>query len=160
MADLHHRVAQPFQNNYHSDTPLAAVYIKEKKHIIHGDDITAVIRAIVRAASTEVGFTNTNVSAQSLITGGAMVLLLAQVDTDTIHLVSQWKINTMICYLHMTAKSVTQGMSVHMVQHGTYALIPPAHMNLYHSAAPLRPSGHSPKGFQGAWYRISVVLAI
>ena len=59
-----------------------------------------------------------------------MVLLLARVDTDIIRLVGRWRSDTMHRYLHTTAKSIAQGLSVRMVQYGTYALIPPAHGDL------------------------------
>ena len=59
--------------------------------------------------------------------GGAMALLTAHVDTDTIRLVGRWRSNVMLRYLHTTAQTFTAGLASRMVQHRDYALIPPAH---------------------------------
>ena len=59
--------------------------------------------------------------------GGAMALLMAHVDTDTIRLVGKWRSDAMLCYLHMTAQTFTEGLVARIVQHGDYALIPPTH---------------------------------
>ena len=56
-----------------------------------------------------------------------MALLMARVDPDTIRLVVRWLSNTILCYLHTTAKSFTEGLLVKMFEHGAYALIPPTH---------------------------------
>ena len=58
---------------------------------------------------------------------GAMALLMARVDTDTIHLVGRWRSDIMLRYFHTTAQTFTEGLTASMVQHGDYALIPPAH---------------------------------
>ena len=52
---------------------------------------------------------------------------MAWVDPDTIRLVGRWRSDTMIRYLHMTAKSFTEGLSAKMFEHDAYVLIPPAH---------------------------------
>ena len=56
-----------------------------------------------------------------------MELLIAQVEPDTIRLVGRWRINTLLRYLHTTAKSFTEGLAAKMFEHSTYTLIPPAH---------------------------------
>ena len=56
-----------------------------------------------------------------------MDLLMARVDPDTILLVGRWQSDTMLHYLHTTAKSFTKVLSSKMFEHGAYALIPPAH---------------------------------
>ena len=75
----------------------------------------------------QVGFTPEDVSAQSMRAGGAMALLMAPVDTDTIRLVGRWHSDVILRYLHTTVKTFTEGLALRMVQHGDYALIPPAH---------------------------------
>ena len=57
----------------------------------------------------------------------AMDLLMARVDTDMIRLVGRWRSDVMMRYLHTAAHTFTEGLSSLMVQHGDYALIPPAH---------------------------------
>ena len=59
--------------------------------------------------------------------GGTMALLMACVDTDTIHLVGRWRSDVMLRYLHTTAQKITEGLASRMVQHRDYALIPPTH---------------------------------
>ena len=59
--------------------------------------------------------------------GGAMALLRTCVDTNTIRLMGRWRSDDMLRYLHTTAKTFTEGITSRMVQHGDYALIPPAH---------------------------------
>ena len=56
-----------------------------------------------------------------------MALLMARKNPDTIRLVGRWRRNTMIRYLHTTANSFTKGLSEKIIEHGAYALIPPAH---------------------------------
>ena len=56
-----------------------------------------------------------------------MDLLTAKVDPDTIHLVARWRSDTMLHYLHTTAKSFMEGLAVNIFQNGNYTLIPPAH---------------------------------
>ena len=130
MAALHFQVAHLCQHNAPINTPLAEVYLQGIKHVICGDKITTTIQSIIHTSSPKVGFTETDVSARYLQVGRAMALLLAQVDTDTIHLVGRWQSNTMLRYLHTTAKNFTQGLAMSMVHYGTYALIPPMHAYL------------------------------
>ena len=75
----------------------------------------------------QVGFTPEDVSARLMRAGGAMALLMACVETDTIRLVGRWRSDVMLRYLHLTAKTFTEGLASQMVQHGDYALIRPAH---------------------------------
>ena len=56
-----------------------------------------------------------------------MELLIAQVEPDTIRLVGRWRINTLLRYLHTTAKSFTEGIDAIIFEHGTCALISTAH---------------------------------
>ena len=70
--------------------------------------------------------------------GGAMALLMAQVDTDMIRLVGRWRSDIILRLLHTTAHMFAEGIAERMVQHGDYALIPPAHWGL---KTPLPDSG-------------------
>ena len=94
---------------------------------IRGYNIRSAIRAVVRAAGPSIGFTKADISALSLYAGGGMDLLMARVDPDTIRLVGRWLSDTIIRYLHTTAKNFTEGLLVKMFEHGAYALIPPTH---------------------------------
>ena len=74
------------------------------------------------------GFTKADICAHSLSAGGGgMALLMSRVDPYTIHLVGRWRSNTMLHYLHRTAKSFTKGLSAKMFEHGAYAISLPSH---------------------------------
>ena len=74
-----------------------------------------------------IGFTEVDIIACSLCTGGVMALLMAQVDPDTILMVGMWRSDKMLRYLHKKAKSFAEGLAAKMSEHDAYALIPPAH---------------------------------
>ena len=74
-----------------------------------------------------IGFTEADIRARSLRAGGAMALLMARVDPDTIRLVGRWRSNMMLCYVNTTENILTKGLSVKMFKHGAYALIPTDH---------------------------------
>ena len=75
----------------------------------------------------KVGFMPEDVSAQLMRAGGAMALLMARFDTDTIRFVGRWRSNVVLIYLHTTAQMFTEVLALRMVQHGDFALISPAH---------------------------------
>ena len=56
-----------------------------------------------------------------------MARLMARVDPYTIRLVRIWQSDTMLHYLHTTAKSFTEGLLSEMFQHGTYVLVLSVH---------------------------------
>ena len=58
---------------------------------------------------------------------GAIALLMARVNIDTIRLVGRWSIDAILYYLHTTAQTFTAGLAARMIQHGDYALTPLAH---------------------------------
>ena len=59
----------------------------------------------------------------------------------------RWQSDTIVCYLHTTAKSFTEVLSAGMIEHGTYALIPPAHAGNWFQAAHKESKGPFSKGF-------------
>ena len=68
-----------------------------------------------------------DISVLSLLAREAMVLLMAQLDIDTIRLVGIWRSEMMLLYLHTTENSLMEVLFAKMFKHGTYVLIPPAH---------------------------------
>ena len=82
---------------------------------------------MVRTAGPSIVFTEANISELSLHAVGAIVLLVAWVDPDTIRVLGRWRSDTMLLYLHTTSKIFTEDLAVKLYQHGTYAIIPPAH---------------------------------
>ena len=106
---------------------LAAVFNGTTWSKVRIAEITVVMRAATTIMGPQVGFTPEDVSARSMRAGGAMALLMARVNTDTIRLVGRWCSDVMLRCLHTTAQTFTEGLTSRMVQHGDYALIPPAH---------------------------------
>ena len=106
---------------------LAAVFNEVKWSTVRSAKINTALRAATSIVVPQVGFTSEDLSARSMRAGGAISLLMARVDTDTILLVGRWRSNIMLCYLHTTAQTFTEGLAARMVYHGDYALIPPAH---------------------------------
>ena len=117
---IRRRVAHLRQHSATPETHLAAVYNGATWSTVRSAEITKALRP-------QVGLTPEDVSSQSMRAGGAMALFMACVDTDTIRLVGRWRSDVMLRYLHTTAKTFTKGLASCMVQHGDYALIPPAH---------------------------------
>ena len=64
------------------------------------------------------------ISSRSLQAGGAMALLLRNIDTDTIYLIGQWRSNKIMCYLRIAVCLLIQGHTTTMVAAGNYTLIP------------------------------------
>ena len=116
------------QRNYDvGETPISSFKKGDKWQQIRGDNITAAIRAVIRAAGPSIGFTQAYISARSLCAGGGMDLLMEGVDPDTIGLVGRWRSNMMLRYLQMMVKSFNKGLLDKMFEHGTYALILTVH---------------------------------
>ena len=90
------QVAYLQRNGATGKTRISIIKKDNKWHQIRGDEITSAIRAMVRAAGLSIGFTESEISARSLRAGGAMALLVAQVDPDTIRLAGRWRNDMML----------------------------------------------------------------
>jgi hypothetical protein len=110
------------------DTPLATYYRvtngRTSRHPVTPPDITAILRMSVHALGPALGFLPTDISTKSLWAGGAMALLLAQVDTDIIRLLGRWRSDEMLRYLHLQAQPVMLNFTRRMLQGGVYTLLP------------------------------------
>jgi hypothetical protein len=94
---------------------------------VTSSDITTTLRtsvAIIGAAS--LGFEPGEVSARSLRASGAMALLCARVDSDTIRLLGRWRSDEMLRYLHVQAQPLMQKFAAQMLQGGHYSFVPAA----------------------------------
>jgi hypothetical protein len=76
------------------------------------------------ALGPSIGFLPNDITAKSLRAGGAMALLLAQVNTDIIHLIGCWHFDEMLCYLQLKAQPVMLNFARCMLQGGVYTLLP------------------------------------
>lgn len=77
----------------------------------------------VRFLGFGLGFTAEEVSARSLRAGGAMALLVAEVDTDVIRLLGRWRSDEMFRYLHLTAEPIMRNFA-HRMLHADYTISP------------------------------------
>jgi hypothetical protein len=78
----------------------------------------------IMALGPSISFLPNDITAKSLRAGGAMALLLAQVDTDVIRLIGRWRSDEMLRYLHLQAQPVMKNFARRMLQGGVYTLLP------------------------------------
>ena len=67
--------------------------------------------------------TPNEVSARSLRSAGAMALLCAHVDSDTIRLLGRWRSDEMLRYLHVQAQPIMHQFSQRMLHAGSYTML-------------------------------------
>jgi hypothetical protein len=121
------RVRHLRDNNAPGDTPLCTYYVNTGARFVTSADITTTLRAsaaIIGPAS--LGFEPAEISARSLRASGAMALLCARVDSDTIRLLGRWRSDEMLRYLHVQAQPLMQKFAAQMLQGGHYSFVPAA----------------------------------
>jgi hypothetical protein len=88
-------------------------------------DVTITLRASVTALGPQLGFLASEVSARSLRAAGAMALLCAHVDTDTIRLLGRWRSDVMLrCLTAQASQPVMRDFSRRMLEGADYLLLP------------------------------------
>jgi hypothetical protein len=113
------------EQNAPPDTPLGTYYLPTGvSKTVTSDNITKTLRFSFRYFGTTLGITSLDISARSLCAAGAMALLCAHVDHDTIRLIGRWRSDEMLYYLHTQAQPVMHDFSRRMVQGGNYTFIP------------------------------------
>ena len=120
------RVRHLLLHNVLPNTPLCTYYLNGQPRYVTPSDISVTLKASVNALGAELGFSSTKVSARSLRAAGAMSLLCAHVDTDTIHLLGRWRSDEMLRYLTVQAQPIMQNFAARMLQGGQYTLLPNA----------------------------------
>jgi hypothetical protein len=112
-------------HNAPRDTPLCAYYVDGTPNFVTSADITTTLRASVNILGTDsLGFLSSEVSARSLRAAGAMALLCAHVDSDTIRLLGRWRSDEMLRYLHVQAQPVMSQFAQKMLAGGRYSFFP------------------------------------
>ena len=94
-------VAQSYQRRYHTDPP----------------------RRLFQCGGS-LGLQTKHTSARSLQAGGAMVILIGNIDTDTIRIIRRWHSVKIMRYLHVIAQPHMQGHAATMFDSRDYTLIP------------------------------------
>jgi hypothetical protein len=118
------RVRHLRQHNAPKTTPLCTYIVNNKSHFVTSPDITITLKASVTALGSAIGFTAKEVSARSLRAAGAMALLCAHVDSDTIRLLGRWRSDEMLRYLTLQAQPIMRDFSSRMLVGGQYTLLP------------------------------------
>lgn len=123
------RVLHLRQHHAPATTPLATYFTptpggSSTRHPVTASDVTFTLRLSVTALGSGIGLLPDDITARSLRAGGAMALLLAQVDSDIIRLIGRWRSDEMLRYLHLQAHPVMRNFARLMLQGGEYTLIP------------------------------------
>jgi hypothetical protein len=120
------RVQHLRDHNAPANTPLCTYYCNDKAHYVTPGDISTTLKSSVRALGSAIGFSSTEVSARSLRAAGAMALLCAHVDSDTIRLLGRWRSDEMLRYLTVQAQPIMRNFASRMLAGGQYTLLPNA----------------------------------
>jgi hypothetical protein len=119
------RVRHLRDNNALPNTPLGTYYLPNgSSKTVTSENITQTLRFSLQHFGDTLGITTSDISARSLRAGGAMALLCAHVDHDTIRLIGRWRSDEMLRYLHAQAQPVMHDFARRMVQGGNYTFIP------------------------------------
>ena len=124
VATLVHCILHACTHGIPLDVPLVHYHINGHCHSVLPSDITDALRLAVQTIGPSLGFLETDITTHSLCAAGAMALLCAHVDSDTIHLLGHWQSDEMLWYLHVQAEPVMHDFSCYMLQHGTFTLLP------------------------------------
>jgi len=114
------------QHNAPPSTPLCAVYTSDtKSKPVTSGMLTTTIQTVVAQLGPEnLGFLPSDVGARALRAAGAMALLCAHVDSDTIRLIGRWRSEEVLRYLHVQAAPLQCDYSHRMLAALDYSLLP------------------------------------
>lgn len=117
---LYHR-----QHQTAIDKPIASYYSSPTRLVrITAKDVSTCLTTAATILQPSTGINPAELTARSLRAGGAMALLCANVDFDSIKLVGRWKSDTMVKYLHAQAQPIMQRLSARMFNNGQYSFLP------------------------------------
>jgi hypothetical protein len=85
--------------------------------------LTSHLRHTVTALGATYGISASDISIRSLRASGAMALLCAKVDTDTIRLLGRWRSDEMLRYLHVQTFPLVAPLASQMLRHGHFSLM-------------------------------------
>ena len=102
--------------------PIASYHGGTEWRVLKNKDLTNAIRASVRRICYTIVLRPEEVSTCSLCTSGAMTMILGGIDCNVIQIFGQWKSETMLCYLHISAE---YNHTRTMLRGGHYGLLVP-----------------------------------
>ena len=86
--------------------------------------ISTAIKQAVTLVGPSLEFLESDVSVCCLQAAGANALLNARVDLEIITLISRWRSDEMLRYLHVQNLTIMKNFVAQMLQHDKYTLIP------------------------------------
>jgi hypothetical protein len=101
-------------------TPLYS-YFDTRWNRIDTTSLTQQLRHAITAMGATYGIAATDISISSLRSSGAMALLCTKVDMDMIRLLSRWRSNKMLRYLHVQTFPLVAPLAAQMLQHGQFS---------------------------------------
>jgi hypothetical protein len=90
--------------------------------------LTQQLRLTVTTLGHQYGLSPSDISVRSLRASGAMALLCARVDTDTIRLLGRWRSDEMLRYLHVQSYPIVTPLASRMLHQVHFSLIPNHHL--------------------------------
>ena len=91
---------------------------------LRSSSITDLIRQSVAILGERLGLQVSEVSTKSLRASGAMALLCARVDPDTVQLLGRWRSDAMVRYLHVQAEPLVSHLANQMFDAGQFSFRP------------------------------------
>ena len=126
LLTLLRRVIHLRNNHANAHTPLHAYFEHNQWGAVSPAMVSSRLRTAALAAGSTVGIHPTDISARALRAGGAMALLCANVDHNTIRLVGRWRSDAMLRYLHIQASTLVSPLAPAMLRGGKYTIPPEA----------------------------------
>jgi hypothetical protein len=117
------QVSQLLLHHAPSTTPLCTFHSGTRAHYVTPRDISTALKTSVLALGSILGLDEPKVLARSLRAGGAMALLCAQVDLNTIKLLGRWRSDEMLRYLTVQATPVMRDFAKCMLKGCKYTLL-------------------------------------
>jgi hypothetical protein len=117
------RIKHLRQHNAQPTTPLYRYYDRSWKNL-DTSSLTSQLRITVTTLGHLYGIKPDEISVRSLRASGAMALLCARVDTDTIRLLGRWRSDEMLRYLHVQSNPILAPLASQMLTQGSFTLIP------------------------------------
>lgn len=119
MLALFSRICHLCTFNIPLTTPLYC-YFDEVWWYIDMTTLTSQLCLTITAIGRNYGLPLSYVSIQSLRASGAMALLCARVDINTIRLLGHWRSNEMLWYLHLQSYTIVAPLASRMLQQGDF----------------------------------------
>jgi hypothetical protein len=103
---------------------VAFFYRGNRRTLVRAKDVTEVLRHAMRINIHCTDIKPLEISARSLLAGGAMALLHGKVNPSNIRMMGRWHSDAMMRYLHVQAQPILGNYATCMFNEGTYSFLP------------------------------------